>query len=332
VDFDTHFRTGKEARVLRVQDLSVRFQTGGASFLAVDRVSFDLERGEALGLIGESGSGKTTIALSLLRLLPAGAQLSGRVELSGEDLLGLDPDALARIRGRRIAMVFHDPLAALNPVLSIGTQIAEAVRAHQSVDRRRARTAAVGLLRTVGLPAENADRYAHQLSGGMRQRALIAMSLACRPEILVADEPTSALDPIAQVGILELLRGLREERGVSLLLATHDLGTAARLCARLAVLYAGRIVESGATSELLASPRHPYTLGLLRSLPPPLGSSGPVRLEPVAGSAPPPWERPDGCRFRNRCPRAQDDCSKREPELIEIDGRQLACFHPVETQ
>ena len=316
--------------MLRVRDLTVRFQTGEASFSAVDRISFDLGHGEALGLIGESGSGKTTVALSLLRLLPSGARVSGRVELSGEDLLCLGPDALNRIRGRRIAMVFHDPLAALNPVLRIGTQISEAVRAHQSVDRRGARTMTLELLRAVGLTANDADRYAHELSGGMRQRALIAMSVACRPEILVADEPTSALDAIVQAGILDLLRGLREERGVSILLATHDLGTAARLCTRIAVLYAGRIVESARTTELLASPRHPYTLGLLRSLPPPLGSSGPVRLQPIAGSAPPPWERPGGCRFRNRCPRAQDDCAKREPELIEIDGRGLACFHPVD--
>jgi peptide/nickel transport system ATP-binding protein len=316
--------------MLKVRDLSVCFQTEGAPFYAVDRISFDLERGEALGLIGESGSGKTTVALSLLRLLPSAARVSGKVELSGEDLLALDAGALQRIRGRRIAMVFHDPLAALNPVLSIGTQIAEAVRAHQSVDRRRARAATLELLRAVGLSADDAKRYSHELSGGMRQRALIAMSLACRPEVLVADEPTSALDAIVQVGILDLLRAAREERGVSVLLATHDLGTAARLCGRIAVLYAGRIVENAATSELLASPRHPYTLGLLRSLPPPLGSPGSVRLEAIPGSAPAPWERPGGCRFRNRCPRARDDCAREEPELIEIDGRQLACFHPVD--
>jgi len=226
-DFDTHLRTGKQAAVLRVRDLTVRIQTEEALVLPVDRVSFDLEHGEALGLIGESGSGKTTVALSLLRLLPPGASVSGRVELAGEDLLASDPARVRRVRGRRIAMVFHDPLAALNPVLTIGTQIAEAVRAHQPLDRRQARAATLELLRSVGLADADAARYPHQLSGGMRQRALIAMALGCQPEILVADEPTSALDPVVQAGILALLRRVREERGLSLLLATHDLGVAA---------------------------------------------------------------------------------------------------------
>jgi oligopeptide/dipeptide ABC transporter ATP-binding protein len=314
-----------------VRDLSVRFQTEEGSLLPVDRISFDLERGEALGLIGESGSGKTTIALSLLRLLPPGAQASGRVELFGQDVLGLGKRALAAVRGRQIAMVFHDPLAALNPVLRVGSQIAEAVRAHHRVGRRGARAATLELLHGVGLAAESADRHPHQLSGGMRQRALIAMALACEPAILVADEPTGALDPVAQAGILALLRTLREARGVALLVATHDLALAARLCDRIAVLYAGRIVERGRAADLLARPRHPYTLGLLRSLPPPLSSRRRPRLEPIAGSAPPPWAQQGGCRFRPRCPRAQDDCARLEPQLIEADGREVACFHPLDS-
>src|SRR6266403_5695273 len=225
--------------MLRVADLSVRLKTAHGSFLPVDRISFDLERGGTLGLIGESGSGKTTVALSLLRLLPPGAQTSGRIEVCGEDVLAMSGDALARIRGSRIAMVFHDPLAAFNPVLRVGTQIAEAVRVHRSASRKDSRAAARDLLLRVGLAGEDAGSYPHQLSGGMRQRALIAMALACGPALLVADEPTSALDPVAQVGIVDLLRRLREE-GVALLLATHDLGLAARLCDRIAVLYAGR--------------------------------------------------------------------------------------------
>jgi oligopeptide/dipeptide ABC transporter ATP-binding protein len=305
-------------------------KTAHGSFLPVDRISFDLERGGTLGLIGESGSGKTTVALSLLRLLPPGAQTSGRIEVCGEEVLAMSEDALARIRGSRIAMVFHDPLAALNPVLRVGTQIGEAVRAHRSANRVQARAAVRDLLRAVGLAADNADRYPHQLSGGMRQRALIAMALACGPAVLVADEPTSSLDPVVQAEITGLLRALCVERGVALLLATHDLALAARLCSRIAVLYAGRIVERGPAAELLARPRHPYTQGLLRSLPPPLGGRSQGRLEPIAGSASAPWARPSGCSFRDRCPRAQNDCSITEPELVGTGGWEVACFHPVD--
>jgi oligopeptide/dipeptide ABC transporter ATP-binding protein len=262
----------------------------------------------------------------LLKLLPRTARVSGRIELFGEDLLGLSESGLSRIRGARIAMVFHDPLAALNPVLRVSTQIAEAVRAHRSSSRKEASAAALELLQRVGLAAENGDSYPHQLSGGMRQRALIAMALASGPAVLVADEPTSALDPVVQAGIVALLRRLRDERGVALLLATHDLGLAARLCDRIAVLYAGRIVERGTTAEVLARPRHPYTQGLLRSLPPPLGSRNDARLQPVPGSL---WGTLSGCRFRDRCPRAEDDCAATEPALIENGGSEVACFHPL---
>jgi oligopeptide/dipeptide ABC transporter ATP-binding protein len=330
-DFHTRFATDKQDPVLRVRDLTVRFPTAGVSALAVDRVSFDLQRGESLALIGESGSGKTTLALSLLRLLSPGAQVSGRIEIENDNLLGSRRHSGAGMRARGIAMVFQDPLAALNPVLRVGTQIAEAVRVHQPVDRRRAWTAMLDLLGRVGLAAENAVQYPHQLSGGMRQRALIAMALACQPAILIADEPTSALDPIAQAGILDLLRRLREEQGLSMLVATHDLGVAVRLCERIAVLYAGQIVEIGGTAELIARPRHPYTLGLLRSLPPRLGSSGEGALEPIPGCASPAWQHLDGCRFRNRCSWVQHDCGEREPELTGIDGRKVACFHSVGT-
>jgi oligopeptide/dipeptide ABC transporter ATP-binding protein len=310
--------------VLRVQNLRVYYPAEEGAFAAVDGISFDLERGGALALIGESGSGKTSAALALLRLLPDGAQLSGRVELLGEELLSLPDKELARIRGRGIAMVFHDPLAALNPLLRIGTQIEECLRAHGAPD------GAPRLLRAVGLAEETARRFPHQLSGGMRQRALIAMAIACDPKILVADEPTSSLDPVTQAEILALLRELRRERGIALLLATHDLAFAARLCDRIAVLYAGRMVERAGVAELLASPRHPYTAGLLRSLPPPLGTEGGTRLEPVAGSPPRPWALPAGCRFRDRCPRARLDCAQAEPELLDIGGREVACFHPLE--
>ncbi len=330
MEFDSHPTSIKDARVLQVRDLFVRFQKDEGTFAAVDGISFSIERGETLGLIGESGCGKTTTALSLLRLLPPDARVCGRVELSGQDLLALPERALARVRGSQIAMVFHDPLTALNPVLRVGAQIAEGLRAHRALDRRSARASTLELLRRVGLAAENADRHPHQLSGGMRQRALIAMAIACGPTILVADEPTSALDPVAQAEIVVLLRSLQRERGIALLVATHDLAFAARLCDRLAVLYAGRIVEHAGATELLAHPRHPYTAGLLRSLPPPLGAGSDAPLEPVAGSPPPPWALPSGCRFRDRCPRAQEDCAEHDPELVGIGGREVACFHPLE--
>jgi oligopeptide/dipeptide ABC transporter ATP-binding protein len=315
--------------VLRVQNLCVRYPTEWGIFAPVDGISFDLERGEALALIGESGSGKTTAALALLRLLPKDAQLSGRVVLGGEDLLGLPEAELARIRGSGIAMVFQDPLAALNPLMRVGTQVIECLRAHGGLRGESARTAVVELLRTVGLPAGTADLYPHELSGGMRQRALAAIALACGPQVLVADEPTSALDPLAQADLLELLIRLRKERGIALLVATHDLAFAARLCDRISVLYAGRIVERGDALELLADPRHPYTAGLLRSLPPDLGAVGGARLEPIAGSPPQPWALPGGCRFRDRCPRARLDCAEEEPRLRDLGGREVACFHPL---
>ncbi len=316
--------------MLQVRDLFVRFQKDGGTFAAVDGISFSIERGETLGLIGESGCGKTTVALSLLRLLPRDARVSGRVELSGQDLMALPERALARVRGSQIAMVFHDPLAALNPVLRVGAQIAEGLRAHRALDRRSARASTLELLRRVGLEGKSADLHPHQLSGGMRQRALIAMAVACGPAVLVADEPTSALDPVVQAEIVVLLRSLQRERGIALLVATHDLAFAARLCDRLAVLYAGRIVEHAGATELLAHPRHPYTAGLLRSLPPPLGAGRDAPLDPVAGSPPPPWALPSGCRFRDRCPRAREDCAANDPELVGTGGREVACLHPLE--
>ncbi|MFL5310348.1 MAG: ABC transporter ATP-binding protein [Myxococcales bacterium] len=316
--------------MLRVRDLRVSFGGPGGGFAAVDGISFEVGRAEALALIGESGSGKSTIALSLLRLLPEDAHASGRVELLGKDLLEMPEASMSRVRGSSIAMVFPDALAALNPVMRIGTQITEALRAHARLGRRSASAAALDVLQTVGLPAETARRYAHELSGGMRQRALIAVALACGPALLVADEPTSALDAVTQRHIAALLRKIRLERGVALLLATHDLGLAAALCERIAVLYAGRIVERGAVSDVFSAPRHPYTAALLRGLPPPVGGP-PARLVPVPGSPPPSWARPSGCAFRDRCSRALPDCAAAQPELTGSGGREVACFHPVET-
>jgi oligopeptide/dipeptide ABC transporter ATP-binding protein len=315
--------------VLLVRDLRVSFGGPSGRIAALDGISFEVARGDALALIGESGSGKSTVALSLLRLLPEDAHASGSVQLFGEDLLQLPEASMSRVRGSSIAMVFHDPLAAMNPVLRIGTQIAEGLRAHGRARRATAAAAAIDLLRTVGLPPETARRYPHELSGGMRQRALIAAALACGPSLLVADEPTSALDAVTQRNLAALLQSVRRERGIGLIVATHDLELAAELCDRIAVLYAGRIVERGALSDVFSRPRHPYTDALLRSLPPPLGDP-PARLVPVPGSPPPSWARPSGCAFRDRCSRALPDCASAVPELIGSGGREVACFHPVE--
>jgi peptide/nickel transport system ATP-binding protein len=331
-NFDMPPVDGQRRDMLRVHDLRVRFPSAGGDFAAVDGISFELGRGESLALIGESGSGKSTAALALPRLLPRGAHVSGRVELFGEDLLAVPEKSMRHVRGAKIAMVFHDPFAALNPVLRVGTQIGEALRAHAGLGRRAAAAATLDLLLRVGLAAEVAHRYAHQLSGGMRQRALIAMALACAPAIVVLDEPTSSLDAVTQRQMVALLRQLRRERQFALLLATHDLDLAADLCDRVAVLYAGRIVEHGAPAAVFSAPRHPYTAGLLRSLPPPLGDRTRVRLSPVPGSAPVPWARPTGCSFRDRCPRAMPDCSGSEPELTGSADGAVACFHPVEVR
>jgi peptide/nickel transport system ATP-binding protein len=317
--------------VLKVQDLRVRFGRGPTAFAAVDGISFDLAPGEALALIGESGSGKSTAALSLLHLLPRGAHATGSVEVLGEELFGMDEKRLSQVRGKKVAMVFHDPLSALNPVMRAGKQVAEALRFHATLSRKRARAAAVDLLGLVGLPPHAADLYPHQLSGGMRQRVLIAAAMACGPALLVADEPTSALDPVVQRQIVTVLRRLRAERGIALLLATHDISLAAQLCDRIAVLYAGRIVEQGAAREVLSAPQHPYTAALLGSLPPPLGAPRTARLATVSGSPPLPWARPSGCSFRDRCSRAQPDCAAGEPALARVAGRDTACFHPMET-
>jgi len=315
-----------------VDELQVHFPNGNGAFAAVDGISFELAAGDSLALIGESGSGKSTTALSLLRLLPRNAHVSGRVELFGEDLLALPEKSLTRVRGSRIAMVFHDPFAALNPVMRIGKQIAEVLRVHARLARSAAVASTIDLLRSVGLAAEVAGRYAHQLSGGMRQRALIAMALACAPSIIVADEPTSSLDAVTQRQIGALFQQLRSERKITLLLATHDVDLAGELCDRVAVLYAGRIVEYGSPADIFSAPRHPYTAGLLRSLPPRVGEGTGARLSPVAGSSPTPWARPGGCRFRDRCQRAMPDCAVAEPELSGSTSSAVACFHPIEGQ
>jgi peptide/nickel transport system ATP-binding protein len=307
-------------RVLDVRDLRVSFPApDGRRFFAVDGVSVTLDRGETLALVGESGCGKSLTSLALLQLVPPPGRVEpgSTIRLGDTDVLSLRGEALRHIRGRRIGMIFQDPMTSLNPVFTVGDQIAEGIRAHLPVTRAEARERARALLQEVGIPdpAGRLVAYPHQLSGGMRQRVMIAIALAAEPEILVADEPTTALDVTVQAQILEVLDRLRRARGMAVLLITHDLGIVAGRADRVAVMYAGQIVEEAPTPELFAHPSHPYTQGLFASVP---RISGPVnRITPIAGTVPPPTAWPAGCRFRPRCPQAFEK-SQLPPELLPV--------------
>ena len=306
------------SRVLEVENLRVTFPgVNGSRFAAVDGVSFALSRGETLALVGESGCGKSLTSLSLLRLVrePGRIEPESRIRLGETDVLSLRGEALRDIRGRRIGMIFQDPMTSLDPVFRVGDQIAEGIRAHFPVSKREARDRSVALLREVGIPdpVARAQSYPHQLSGGMRQRVMIAIALAAEPEILIADEPTTALDVTVQAQILEVLDQLRSQRGMAVLLITHDLGIVAGRADRVAVMYAGEIVEEAPTARLFAQPSHPYTQGLFASIP---RLSGPIeRLNPIPGTVPPAAAWPSGCRFRPRCPYAFEPCV-RDPALL----------------
>jgi peptide/nickel transport system ATP-binding protein len=323
--------------LLDVEHLSVEFVRRGEDPVhAVDDVSFAVDRGEVFGLVGESGCGKSVTSLAIMGLLPRrGVRVGGSVRLDGTDLLTLSPNRLRDMRGRDIGMVFQDPLSSLNPVVPIGRQVTEVLVRHRSLDRDDARREATRLLDAVGLPdpARRLREYPHQLSGGMRQRALIAMALACRPRLLIADEPTTALDVTIQAQILTLLRELVAESGTSLVLITHDLGVVAGMCDTVTVLYAGRVVEGAERHDLFAVPRHPYTHGLLASVPR-LDADRGQALHPIPGSVSDqlPWSQ--GCAFVPRCPRAVDACVQTTPELRPLEsstGRRnlVRCHNPV---
>jgi peptide/nickel transport system ATP-binding protein len=306
--------------LLRVRDLRTYFvaEHGSGTARAVDGVSFDLYAGETLGVVGESGCGKTATSLSLLRLIPEppGHILPGSlIELEGRNILGLSPRELQALRGREIAIVFQEPMTSLNPVLTVGEQVAEVVIVHERASRRAARARALELLQLVGIPEPGArlDAYPHELSGGMRQRVMIAMALACRPKVLIADEPTTALDVTIQAQILELLDHLQAELGMAVVLVTHDLGIVAGTADRVLVMYAGQIVEAAPTSELFARPLHPYTEGLLASIPRLDAPRG--RLANIPGQVPAATAWPSGCRFHPRCPYAWDRCVAEDPGL-----------------
>jgi peptide/nickel transport system ATP-binding protein len=318
--------------LLEVEELRIRY----GAVRAVDGVSLSLEAGSVLGLVGESGSGKTACALALMGLAGE-AEVSGRASFDGRDLLALDRESMRRLRGAEIAMVFQDPLSALHPLHSVGAQVAEAVRAHDAgVSRRQARERAIELLGTVGVrdPAHRARDHPHQLSGGMRQRATIAMALANRPRLLIADEPTTALDVTVQAQVLDLLDRLRAELGMALLLVTHDLGVVARMADEVAVMYAGRVVERAPTATLFEAPEHPYTWGLLDSVPRLSGDRGRA-LVPIPGRAPSPAAPPSGCSFHPRCPHVRDRHRQVEPRLEPVPGdprHEVACLLEPETR
>ena len=334
--------------LLRVKGLVTSFHTERGKLRAVDDVSFDVREGGTLGIVGESGSGKSVTALSILRLIshPQGVIEEGTIELAGKNLLAMSEREMQDVRGNAISMIFQEPMTSLNPVYTVGTQIVEAIRLHQKKTRKEAKARATEMLRLVGIPSPetNIDAYPHQLSGGMRQRVMIAMALACEPKLLIADEPTTALDVTIQAQILELLARLKEQLGMSVILITHDLGVVAEVATDVVVMYAGRVVESADVKQLFAHPRHPYTRGLLRSLPtfdkmvlaqpaheaaatrpaaPGTATKRP-RLPTIEGLVPDLLNLPAGCRFADRCPLVLPACREKEPSLLAVEPGHFA--------
>jgi oligopeptide transport system ATP-binding protein len=321
-----------ETPLLEISDLRVRFKTSRGLVHAVNGISFEVRRGETLGLVGESGCGKSVTALASMGILPRAARIaSGSIKLDGRELLGLSERAWRRIRGKEIAMIFQDPMTSLNPVLTVGAQLREAIEEHLDLDRKAASRRAVELLDQVGIPSasDRLKNYPHQFSGGMRQRVMIAMALACEPKLLIADEPTTALDVTIQAQILDLLRELVADRDTSLVLITHDLGVVAGMCERVQVMYAGTLVVAGSAGELFAAPRHPYTLGLLQSVPR-LDTGRRQPLRAIPGAPRNMLSEPESCPFAPRCRNRIERCTAELPPLTRLDtGQRAACFNPA---
>ena len=318
------------ADLLQVRDLKTYFYTSQGVVKAVDGVSYDIQEGETVALVGESGCGKTMSALSIMRLVPRpqGKIEDGEILFQGRNLLALDEEEMRKIRGAEIAMIFQEPMSSLNPVLTIGRQITETLEAHHPVSGEEAKRRALDLLRLVGIPdpAQRFSDYPHQLSGGMRQRVMIAIAVSCGPKLILADEPTTALDVTIQAQILELLRGLSQEFGLAMIIITHNLGVVARYADRVHVMYAGKIIESASAREIYRNPRHPYTLGLLRSVPR-LDQPRRAKLDPIEGQPPDLWNLPVGCSFAPRCKFLVERCMREAPPLRELENHhRSACW------
>ncbi len=319
--------TRMQDAILDIKDLRTYFYTFDGVGRAVDGISYRLSDGEALGIVGESGCGKSVSALSILRLIPdpPGRIVGGQIFFNGMNLLELTNNQMRKIRGNHVSMIFQEPMTSLNPVFTVGNQIAEAFRIHQGLERSEAIEKSIDMLRLVNIPSpeKRVDQYPHELSGGMRQRIMIAMALACRPEILIADEPTTALDVTIQAQIIDLMLQLKEELGMAIILITHDLGIIAKTVERVIVMYAGKIVEEASTRTIFREPAHPYTRGLMQAMPR-LGDKiklGRVRLAEIPGVVPSLYDLPAGCSFSTRCPSVMAVCKKEEPELQEMDDR-----------
>ena len=319
-----------EEKLLEVKNLTIEYSTDDAMIHAVNDVSFSLSKGKTLGLVGETGAGKTTIAQSIMRILaPQAKKASGEIIFEGSDLFSLSEKEMQKVRGNKIAMIFQDPMTALNPIERVGSQIAETIKRHNEISAKEAQERACDMLEMVGIPMERYEEYPHEFSGGMKQRVVIAMALACNPALLLADEPTTALDVTIQAQVLEMMLNLKEKLNTSVIMITHDLGVAANFCNDVAVVYAGEIVERGSVEEIFDYPMHPYTVGLFNSLP--RIDSKERRLKPIKGLMPDPSIIIPGCRFSERCPYATDKCKTARPESIELrPGHMVKCFKAQE--
>lgn len=329
--------------MLEVKNLKTGFKTEEGSFLAVDDVSFSVKAGKTLGIVGESGCGKSVTSLSVMRLIQSPGKIqSGEIKFEGRDLLKISEDEMRSVRGNDIAMIFQEPMTSLNPVFTCGDQIEEAIRIHQKgLNKSQVKEKAIEMLRLVGIPSpeKRYDEYPHQLSGGMRQRVMIAIAISCNPKLLIADEPTTALDVTIQAQILDLMRKLQKDFGAAMILITHDLGVVAEMCSDVVVMYAGKVIEYGTVEDIFYRPQHPYTRGLLDSIPHFESGEHLERLKTIPGLVPSLLNLPVGCRFRDRCPRAQAKCAERMPDLLPTNADQhhtqhhtVACYFPLETK
>lgn len=317
-----------EEKLLEIRNLVVTYEVNQTVCWAINDLNLDIVEGECLGLVGETGAGKTTTALSIMGLIPnpPGKILSGSIKYQGEELMTASKKRLREIRGREISMIFQDPMTSLNPVLTVGDQIMEVILLHEKISKAEATVKAQKMLEMVGIPATRYDEYPHQFSGGMKQRVIIACALACNPHLLIADEPTTALDVTIQAQVLDLIAGLKQKFNTSMLMITHDLGVVGEVCDKVAVMYAGRIIESGTVRDVYSNMCHPYTIGLFGSVPNLDESTD--RLNPIAGLMPDPSDLPEGCAFSPRCPYADETCKTCKPQLEEVSlGHSVACFN-----